>query len=278
MVAKTESTSTKVGSGFFSRKNSNKQALIMIFGDGGHGKTAFALEFAAHPVATINYDGRDDPVIEKARSKGRIILPGRLHVPARGSSAEEVMKQAQTVMNTFEDNFFWAVEENRKGNIRTILIDTGTEHSRVLKLAFDGVTQQTKKGGFGKDKDFIYNRWGELFAEARKSSVNLIVAARASEIWVEDEKGNQKATGRYKYKCAAIVNDLVDLSMHIRLKKGAPGRFKKEFELEVTKSGPNLAELGQIYTQKEWGDMGPFVWSCLMQYEGSSPEDWGFSV
>lgn len=269
---------TKSSSGFFSSNNDpKKQAIILVYGEGGSGKTAFAAQFAPHPVTIINYDGRARPVVERARSEGRIINLAELRVPSKRLSPKEMMEKAGRLIEDVEINFIKAVEESRKGNVRTIQIDTATEHSQIIKFAYDGVVEQTKKGAFGKDKDFIYNRWWELFYEARSSPVNFIIAARSSEIWIEDEQGRQKATGRYKYKCPAVINDAVDLSMHIRLKKGAAGRLKKEFELEVTKSGPNLAELGQVYTQKEWGDMGPFVWSCLMQYEGSSPEDWGFS-
>lgn len=264
------------GAKLFSSNNGDKnQAVHLVYGAGGSGKTAYAVLFAPDPVLVINYDGRADPVVKQAREAGRKIDLRQIDVPAkRRLTVDEVMAQSQQVMRSVEDVFFWGVEQNRKGNLRTILVDTATEHSQVQKLAFDGVVEQTKKGAFGKDKDFIYDQWWDLIREARKSSVNLVIAARESEIWVEDEKGRQKATGRYKFKCPGVINDAVDLSMHTRLKKGVAGRLKKEFELEVTKSGPNLAELGQIYTQKEWGDMGPFVWACLMQYEGSSPDDW----
>jgi hypothetical protein len=57
--------------------------------------------------------------------------------------------------------------------------------------------------------------------------------------------------------------------------KGKVKKKTKEFELEIVKAGVNIEQLGEVYTAQEWEEFGgPFVYACMMQYDGSDPEDW----
>lgn len=283
-------SSTSGGHDFITLDAPKKQANIMIIGEGGTGKTSFCTRFMPGPIALINCDGRAEPAVVYAQNnlKKRIhYLRAGLHPSIRRSGPGAAQAEAERIVNMVVRNMEWAVAESDKGNVRSILIDTGTEYSEILKLSFDGVLTQTKEGSYGRDKDYINQQWFQLFQFARTGKAHFVVTSRAKEIWASTSdpatgKKKQEATGKYTYRCASAVYDAVDWAGHIRLRKPKQGGIKKaasvtlkEFELEIIKAGGNIAELGEVYTQDEWDEYGPFVYATWMQFqETSDPEDW----
>lgn len=246
-----------------------RQANILIFGDGGTGKTSFVTRYAPPPIAVINFDGRDQHAVYEALQLGREIHRCSIDfTPKHRMSPDQVKSLALESVDKVERNFERAVFS---GKYRTILLDTGTEYSEILKLSFDGVQEQTKEGAYGKDKDYVNRRWWKLFNLARQGNAHLVVTARASEIWI-----NNQPTGRFKMRGAAVINDAVDWAGWISHKKGPKGRSKKEIQLEITKAGINLAELGAVYDKSDWDEYGgPFVYACYQQFIATSDlEDW----
>lgn len=250
-----------------------KQANAMIYGDGGTGKTTFATMYAPDPVAFINFDNRAHHAVMRAKEAGRKIH--YVHVPLSVNAAklnpEAARAAGQTAVDMVERNFEIAVRESQRGNCRSICLDTGTEFDEMLKIAVRGRADMAK-GDFGKSKDLMNRSWWRLLNMAREGNAHFILLARAKAIWE-----NNEPTGKFAFRGPEVMNDGVDWAAHIRLRKARAGRLKKEFEMEITKAGVNIAELNAVYKQEEWeaeGMGGPFCYACMMQYPGTLPEDW----
>lgn len=279
--AKVLSNQSSGPSDFITLTTRKRQAIMLLYGDSKTGKTSFATRYMPDPLALFNFDRRAEAAVLKAQEEfNRRIhyLSCRLSPAIMHKHPEEIRLAAIETSDRFIRNFEHAAEESIRGNIRSALIDTGTEITDIWKLSFDGALGQTKEGAYGRDKDYVNRQWRNVFEIARDSNMHLLITARASEIWIKRMKNGkevQEATGNFKPKCPSVVVDGVDWAGNIRLKKGLKGRYKKEFELEITNAGENIEELGSIYTEKDWEDLGgPFVYSCVMQYPGSLPEDW----
>lgn len=271
----------------FERVKPKNQANVLIFGGEGQGKTTFATEFAPEPVAIINFDHRSGRAVDRAREHGRKIGLLEVEFSANVSRMEttEAQKLAQRVVNQVLKNFETAVAESRKGNVRSICIDTGSEYTEILNVAITG-SQVGVKGDYGKSRELMNREWARMFGLAREGNAHLIVISRQKDVWE-----NNAPTGETTYRGPAAMSELADWAGQIRVKKntraaggigGSVGgpvaanvQGAKEFELRITKAGNNIAELGAVYSQNDWEALGgPFVYACYMQYPGSSPEDW----
>lgn len=272
------------GSDFTILAAPKRQANILLYADAGNGKSTFGLRFAPHPVAMINYDKRAHYAVSEAQKLGRRILYAQIDIPANVTKLgdDAAKKIGQAAVDKTVRNFELAVRESQKGNVRTIILDTGTEYSEVLSLAIKG-KPSGKSNDYGKSKDWINREWWRLWNLAREGNAHFIVLARAREIWE-----NSEPTGRFTFRGPEVLNDGADWAGWIRVKKargvggvkkigGGPGAGGgvKEFELEITKAGANIAELGAVYSSAEWEEYGgPFVYACSLQFPGSVTEDW----
>jgi hypothetical protein len=253
------------------------QCNALIYGKAGEGKTSFATMFAPQPVALINFDNRDTHAVRRAREDGRVVH--RVHIPYASKDVTnldeaEAKKIGGAAMDKVVKNFEIAVRESQRGNIRTICIDTGTEYSEIVTLAVRGGLG--KANDYGKSKDLINRAWWHIFNTAREGNAHLLVLARDKEIWAGGEP-----TGRYTLRGPEVMIDGVDWAGWMRLKKAGGGlggktvKKIKKFELEIVKAGVNIEQLGEVYAEEQWGDLGgPFVYASLLQYEGSDVEDW----
>lgn len=267
-----KSTLSLAGSDFTILKEPKKQANVLLFGDGGTGKTTFCTMYAPQPIAMINFDKRSHHAVVKAQKQGRIIAHAAIDTPANISRLpdEAARKIGQAALDKVIKNFEWAVVESQKGNIRTICLDTGTEYSEIISLAIRGRVDRVKSD-YGKSKDLINREWWRLFNLAREGSAHLIVLSRAKAVWQ-----NNEPTGRFTFRGPEVMFDAADWAGQIRLKKQKRGVAIKEFEIEIHKAGINIEELGEVYTKEEWEYLGgPFVYACYKQfYETSTLEDW----
>jgi hypothetical protein len=268
------------GSDFTEDETILPQACTLLFGDAGTGKTTYATRFAPDPVAFINFDGRAAHAVKYAREQlNRKILFTRIDFPGNITKLghEQAVKLGQAAVDKTIRNLEFAIRENQKGNVKTICLDTGTEYTELIKIAVTGRIDRVK-GDFGKSKDLINREWWRVFNMVRESAAHLVILARGRAIWE-----NNEPTGKFTYRGADVMSDGVDWAGHIRLRKGrisdssGGGKKKaKEFEIEVTKAGVNITQLGEVYRGDDWADVGgPFVWANLMNYPGSDPEDWG---
>lgn len=258
------------GSDFIQLGEVKPQANVLIYGHGGSGKSTMGL-FAPSPVAFINFDKRARHAVKNAERAGRKVHYMEVDFPANVTrlGVEEAKKIGQAAVNKVIKNFAIAVEMSLKGDVRTIVLDTGTEYGEILKIAITGRADRVKD--YGQSKDLINREFWRLCNMARESEANFIMLSRAKEIWE-----NSEPTGKFTWRGPDVMNDAVDWSAHIRLKKGrVKGKVKKEFEIEITKAGVNIDELGEVYSSEDWEPVGgPFVHACMMQYPGTGPEDW----
>jgi hypothetical protein len=261
------------GSDFITLGDVKKQCIALIYGDPKTGKTTFVTDYCPDPIAFINYDGRAEHAVKKALNKGRRILFLPIAYAADDISKLDHAKAkliGQAVVEQTIRNLKWAVTESKKGNIKTIAIDTGTEYDEILKLAVRG-TLETVQGDFGRSKNIMNEQWARIFQIARGGKAHLIVLARTQEIWV----GNAP-TGRFGARGNDQMEILADWTGHIRVKRRR--REAPKFELEIVRSGVNIGEMGSVYTEDEWGEqganVGPFAWACVHQYPDSELSDW----
>lgn len=272
-IKPTTSNNGTKGSDFILLEKPKPQANVVVFGPNGNGKSTFVTEYAPDPVAFISLDRRGDHAVFKATEKGRKIYFLRVDMPANPSklSDVELRKVGQQAVNKVINNFEWAVRQSQLGNIRTIGMDTGTEYAEMLNMAITGRVDRVK-GDYGKSKDLINREFWRLYNLAREGNAHFVMLARAAEIWVANEP-----SGRFKPRGPDVISDAADWCGMIRLRKSiGKKKAKKEFELEITKAGTNIDELGAVYTQEDWEEMGPFQYATWMQFvETSDPDDWG---
>lgn len=254
-----------------------KQANILIYGDTKTWKSSFCTRYAPDPIAFVNFDGRANHVVYEAIQEGRDIKYLKIDplIVFPKDKPEDVKIKALEIVEKVERNFEWAAEESRKGNIRTICFDTGTEYSEIIRLSFDGQLTQSKDGAFGKDKDYVNGRWWKLFRLARNSNAHFIITARTKELWRKNDQGKQEASGIHIYRCPPVVAEGVDFIAQVRLKTSLTGRIKPEFELEIM-AGVNVKELCNVYDKSDWDEYGgPFTFTCWKQFEKTSDiSDW----
>lgn len=250
------------------------QTRCVIFADTGEGKTHLSAFFAPPPVTIINFDNRGEKRAKEARKAGRRVLYAHIPYPADVSHMDEdtVKKLARESVSRSMHNLEVAVRESQRGNCRTICIDTGTEFSDMVNISNTG-TRQSAKGDYGRSKGLLNSQWLRVYRLAKEGNAHLIVLARAKEIWFDN-----KPTGFFTYRGPEAMVEGADWVAHLRTRKskrtGKP-RMPIRYELEITKSGDNKEELGEVYTEDDWEGLGgPFAYAAMMQNPDTTPEDW----
>lgn len=291
------------GTDFTIIERPKRKAVILVFGDGGTGKTTFGLKFSPQPAVLIGFDGRSEYVEQAMKAAGRPIPAVQIPPPSVLVKSDNVKTAARAALDQFFRNYDGAIAASLAGKVRTIVIDTGSELGEIITLAIRG-TLDNVKGDYGKSKDQINQIWWKVFAAARfTGNAHVVILSRASSIWE-----NNEPTGDFRARVHDTVRDAVDFSVHIRLGNalpamgmlpGAPAaggasgmvglvgmtggpsgngaaRTPKEFELVVKKSGNvNPVEAtGLVFRQSDWGDAGPFAYACTQLMPGSTIDDW----
>lgn len=294
------------GTDFTILERPKRKAVILVFGDGGTGKTTFGLKFSPQPAVLIGFDGRSEYVEQAMKNAGHPVPAVQIPPPSVLVKSDNVKSAARAALDQFFRNYDGAINASLTGKVRTIVIDTGSELGEIITLAIRG-TLDNVKGDYGKSKDQINQIWWKVFAAARfTGNAHVVILSRASSIWE-----NNEPTGDFRARVHDTVRDAVDFSVHIRLGNalstmgmlpGAPAasagggggmvglvgmtggssgngsgiRTPKEFELVVKKSGNvNPVEAtGLVFRQSDWGDVGPFAYACTQLMPGSTVDDW----
>lgn len=252
-----------------------KQAIGLLYGRAKVGKSAFLALFAPTPACIINLDGRCDPAIADATALGRDVRKAVVEYPTFYMDPPEMKIAAAKSMERF-----FALCERASQTFRSCMIDTGTELDDIFKLAFDGVVgERTKEGAIGKDIYFVNNMWRRVFNIFNKSACHLIVAARETEVWdyANAEAKSKTPTGVYKPTISRVPFDACTVVMQITAErnKGIKSDAKINSSIKIMGSGARWSELGNVYTQEDWKEHGPFAYVFWKQFEKTTKiEEW----
>lgn len=263
------------GSDFSAPPPPKKQAIALIFGQPGHGKTTMGLMYAPGPVAFFDVDRRGAHAAKTALKRGKVIhyLPVSIPHKILNMTDQQVMKHAQAQVDMVRKNYELAIREAEKGNLRTIVFDTMTEFGSLVNMAVTGRADR-KKDDYGKSTHIVQTAMSDIIRMCRDTPANLIMLAKAKPVWEGGEP-----TGAYSYRGYEIMEFDADWAGHLRLKKHRSIKRQRDasrqsHELEITKAGIRLKTLGDVYSSEDWGSDGPFVYACTQQFRGSKPEDW----
>lgn len=254
------------GSDFITLTEDKKQSFGMIYGDAGCGKTTFCTDYTPGPLAFINFDGRARKAVLLAQKKGRKIHYCKVDFPGNLANMDDKQARAagKSAVAKMMRNLDVALRLAERGDVRTIAIDTGTEYSGILNIAYTGSIERAGND-FGKSVDYINRQWLDIFNSVRQTDAHLVILARAKAIY----QGHD-ATGEFAFRGPSVMNDGVDWAAHLRHKKqiGKIITGRKRFEMKVAKAGVNLPELGAVYSEDDWEDLdiGPFAYMCLMMH------------
>lgn len=258
------------GSDFTAPTSPKSQAKITLCGESKVGKTTFALRYAPDPVALLNFDGRAAYAAQEATLAGRRILTTEIRVPGdiNRMGEDAVKKAGQLAIDKTMKNLEWAVRESQKGNVRTICFDTGTEYGNFLTLAFRGKLGLIKD--YGKSKDLINQQLLRLYQVAADGNAHLIMLTRAKATWAGEEP-----SGKFEPRAYEVLSEAADIVAHLRFRRAGKGKVGRDSEIEILSAGTDRSQLGAVYRESDWEDLGgPFVYTCLMNYPGTVPEDW----
>jgi len=234
---------------------------LSIEGPEKQGKTTTALS-APGPIAYIDLDFRGNRAIEAARSEGKVIkyLPIATPRNVGDLDAKTAAAQFRDIWNSkFVKNFKLACELATQGLIRTTIIDTVTDLWELELLSIFGRTDKVQP----RDRSVPNNEFSNIIRHARKYPMNLILISKVKEEWVND-----KPTGRLKRAGYSYLGSDVDNMVHVSFTPETGAVIK------VLLSGDNGSLNGQVYTQEDWGPVGPFAYFAMQAIPGSTLEDW----
>ena len=254
------------------------KACVLIYGDGGCGKTTFLTKHVPDPVAILNFDGRALHAVDSAQKEGRHIyfVPIRCKGNVSRLRSPEVKKIASTALDQTLRNLEWALEESVKGRIRTVGLDTFTELEDLITLAVRG-RYDLESGDYGQSQRLINRQMLTIFDMCRQAPAHCVVLAKASQVWK-----NNRPVDEFVPQCSKLARSSVDwagyLSVENKKRKGS-GKAKVKFSLKIMKAGNQINELWSVYDSVDWKKEGPFQYACKRQYliwygEPSDEEIW----
>ena len=272
------------------------KAIVVLHGLDGSGKTTFVTRFCPDPITLINCDRRaEEAAYSDAENYGRTInyLDAALPADIADYSPEDSKALAEYILyDRIKPDLIWSLNNG----VRTIGLDTAFEYTRILNYAFRGhpIKQKPTKedpGDFGAaDRAINEEIWWLVNKIRENRNVNLVILSRSKE-----EHDGQKPLGTYRPDCHKIFHQACDWSGFLSLtseeemterllaESGTNSlttsqmrkiKTRRPFELKITKGGQAIEEMGKTYGEGEWGEDGPFAYSCSRLIPRTTVEDW----
>lgn len=278
------------GSDFILLEEPKAQTVGILFAKDGHGKTWFTVNSCAEPVVLIGLDRRGERAAKEAMKRGRKVYYLDAAMPANTlqMSHDQAQDHGKRALDLISKNYEWAISKSIKEWGRgTLVFDTSTELRDIVRVAVRGRVDRPnpksgEKGDFGKSDALINSTLKYFCDRARDSNLNLVLLSRAKPVYEGRED-----TGRVTWDTDKIFSQAADWIVEYRmvgsmvagggvqlLGAGAPASAGPSFEMQVTQPKLNIAEMGKVYRQHEWGDEGPFSYLCTRVVPGSTSGDW----
>jgi len=252
------------------------QTIGLVFGGDGSGKTSFVTKFCPGPFALFGLDGRSQTAVKEAADEGvkvHFLELDPVNTNLGVGRDKKVESSCKKYVEKFMKNLELVVQDSLKPNgVKTICIDTGTELSEHVTLSVRGHLGIEKD--YGKSKDMINRIWWRICNLGRMSNAHLIILAREKELWEDN-----KPSGVMSFVGNPIMNSTADWTANIKVISPKVNKKRKrisevKFQLQMTKAGKNIGELGAIYDSDQWGELGPFAFICMTQYPNVDVDVW----
>lgn len=239
--------------GFNPPQPTRKRLILSVDGMEKQGKTHFALT-APGPTAVLNIDVGLEGVVGKFQDAGKDILVCNIEVPDQLGKREQVKTDATVAINRFDEAFTRALESP---DIRTVIVDTGTELWELYQLAEFGKISQNNKYAYGP----VNVGFTEILRRGFAYDKNVIFTHK-----MKKEYQGENWNGGYERAGFKNVGFIVQATIQAYRDKA------NVFHVRVVESRHNPDLNGQDFTQ---GDIGAdFPTLAMLMVEGTELEDW----
>jgi hypothetical protein len=275
-------------------KAARTYTICVIHGPDGSGKSTVVTRFCPGPKQLINVDFRAEGAAEEAEEfYGQDVY--YLDAALPGDIMHYDPKQSQELAEyILYDRIIKNFEISLAMGVRTVGIDTGSEFTELLNYAFRGhpIKQKPTKsdpGDFGAS-DRAINTCVRYFTNKIREwkRTNLVILSRTKEVYDgATPTGTYIPEGTHKifhqaadwagYMSLATEEEILAKASDggkISASAAIKAKARKPFSLRITKSGYVSAELGNVYTDEDWGEDGPFAYACSRLMPKTSVEDW----
>lgn len=239
--------------GFYDARTIQRRGRLIVAIDGLNksGKTHFALT-APDPIAYFNLDIGLEGVVDKFHSKQ--VLVTDVSVPANKESRDYIDFPFPDALKSVKDRYRKAIATP---DVRTIVIDTGTELWELMRMVRLGKLQQVPPMKYGE----VNAEYRDLLRLAYDSDKNLILIHKVKPVYIErdgSKPGVANWNGEYKRAGMSETGYLVQADLTMRFEY--PNSFITKVDdcrhnmalsgMELTNS--NFSELAMIITGKEF--------------------------
>ena len=236
--------------------------IAYSYGRDATGKTDFALT-APGPIVIFNND-KELGNMPQRRFPGKVIAEVPYFTPPdlKMSDTEMVKKTMKEIIVKFKKQFRSFVKDP---DIRTIVIDNGTKHWAMVRLALFG---SLKPGVSSLSYDVANQEMDLLFNYIRQSTKNLIVINQAGKVYTKSKtkKGSDISEWDGKtWECSGYSHIAYSPTVGLYHKKTSDG-----MEAEIVKCSLNRDLEGFPLS----GDDLDFAALGMMIYPESNKEEW----
>lgn len=276
-------------------------SISLIYGLNGSGKTEFAVGHVdpltgtisggiPGPLAVFDFDNRGYQACKSANAAGKKIhyFPSALAADIGSMEEKDAKEYATASLSVIKADYSLCLQMARKREIRGIVLDGVKELGDLIKIMVRGRPDRPKpkKGEFLAGLDAVINQELWYFTNAaRESRVTLMMIARAKpNSWPEP-------TG-FIWDCDKVWDAAADWSAQIAISsvedkvkevtEAAGGKPTALQLMQAMNSKPSLSLVlskplmlnGVKYTEKEWGEDGPYPYACSKLIPRTKVEDW----
>lgn len=246
------------GTGFAPSSSTVRPRLIMsVAGMEKNGKTHFALT-GPGPIAVINFDIGLEGVVHKFADKE--VVQSDYRIEAGDGSANQIADNADRMWRKFMADYRWALT-----NVRTTVIDTGSDLWELLRLARFGKLTQVMPHHYGP----VNNEFRSMVKMAYAGTSNVIFLHKLKDEYITTTNAAGKEisnkTGRKQRSGFSDMGYLVQMNIlsEYNVEEG-------QFQITVQDCRQNAELNGEVIPYP----MNDFPTLASMVLPDSDPADW----